>query len=543
MSFLLKKSLFIALIFLCCAVVLDVSAAKGPDNPEKITMQLRWLHQFQFAGYYAALHKGFYKDQGLDVEIVAGSPDKQPVSEVLSGRAQYGEANTELLHSYLKGEPVVALASIVQHSPSVLLVRKDSGIRTPQDLIDKRIMMVGGTADVDFLAMFAREGVKTDALNIIPSSYNIQDLIDGKTDAFNAYQTNEPFYLQEKNIAGFTINPVDYGIDFYSDILFTTRNEIENHPERVKAFVDASLQGWKYALENKQEIINLILEKYGPVKSREHLQYEADSMEKLILPDLIPIGNINPGRFEKMAHILSQFGYADGNISIDDFIHDFEPTVTESTYKRTIYTFVAVLLLISISVLLLWRMNLRLSAEIKRRTEVEQELRLISIHDPLTGIFNRLEFDRRIEIEIHRAERYERDLSLMILDLDHFKNINDEHGHQVGDEVLKAFCQRVIDTIRTDDIFFRYGGEEFVLILPETGIDKASELADRLTENVANTTIMVEDNKKISLTVSIGLASLPEHAQSVHDLLKKADNAVYQAKNTGRNQTVIANSA
>lgn len=199
-------------------------------------MQIRWLHQFQFAGYYAAVEKGFYRDFGLDVTIVAGAPDRTPVSEVLAGRAQYGEANSELLFHYLKGEPLVALASIFQHSPSVLLAMEDSGIRTPQDLIGKKAMMVGGSEDIDFLAMLANEGLTREQLNIIPSSYNIQDLISGKTDLFNAYSTNEPFHLKEQGHKTFIIDPGHYGIDFYSDILFTTQKEMPNIRSELKTF-------------------------------------------------------------------------------------------------------------------------------------------------------------------------------------------------------------------------------------------------------------------------------------------------------------------
>ncbi|MDO9189843.1 MAG: ABC transporter substrate-binding protein, partial [Sulfurimicrobium sp.] len=187
-------SAFVAGLLLMSAPQLIAANAGTSSKPlAPVTMQLRWLHQFQFAGYYAALHKGFYREKGLDVTIVAGAPDRRPVEEVMAGRAQYGEANSELLFHYLKGDPLVALAAIFQHSPSVLLTRKDSGIRTPQDLIGKRIMMVGGTEDVDFLAMLANEGVVSHKFEILPSSYDIQDLINGKTDAFNAYLTNEPY--------------------------------------------------------------------------------------------------------------------------------------------------------------------------------------------------------------------------------------------------------------------------------------------------------------------------------------------------------------
>ena len=282
-QYLLNKRRLTLALSLLMVLPLTIFANQSPSL-ETITMQLRWKHQFQFAGYYAAKHKGFYRELGLDVTIVAGEPGKTPVREVLEGRAEYGEANSESLYEFLNGQPLVALAAIFQHSPSVLLTLKKSGIKFPQHLIGKKVMMVGGTDDFDFLAMMVNEGVDVDSVNIIPSSYNIQDLIDGKVDAFNAYLTNEPFYLEERNIEGHLISPVNYGVDFYSDILFTTREEIKNNPERVKAFREASIKGWEYAMENTEEIIDLILTEYGSEKSRAHLQFEAAAMQELIYP-------------------------------------------------------------------------------------------------------------------------------------------------------------------------------------------------------------------------------------------------------------------
>ncbi len=165
---------------------------------ESIHLQLRWHHQFQFAGYYAALEKGYYKNAGLDVIIHNGTPEKMPVKEVLRGHAQYGVANSELLLERLRGAPLVALAAIFQHSPSVLLARKDAEILSPDDLIGKKVMMIGRSVDADFIAMFSNENLDIKDIHIIPSSFQIQDLIDGKVDAFNSYISNEPYYSATK---------------------------------------------------------------------------------------------------------------------------------------------------------------------------------------------------------------------------------------------------------------------------------------------------------------------------------------------------------
>ena len=126
---------------------------------ESIHLQLRWHHQFQFAGYYAALEKGYYKKAGLDVSIHNGTPEKLPVKEVLQGHAQYGVGNSELLLERLRGAPLVALAAIYQHSASVLLARKETEILSPDDLIGKKVMMLGQYVDADFIAMFSNENL------------------------------------------------------------------------------------------------------------------------------------------------------------------------------------------------------------------------------------------------------------------------------------------------------------------------------------------------------------------------------------------------
>ena len=290
---------------------------------ETVNLQLRWHHQFQFAGYYTALEKGYYAKAGLDVVIHEGSPEKTPVREVLDGHAQYGEANSELLHERLHGAPLVALAAMFQHSPSVLLTRKN--LFSPSDLIGQKVMLLDKSLDTDLLAMLANEGVNKESIGVLPSSFELQDLIDGRVDAYNADLTNEAYFLKWQNFPFNVINPRNYGVDFYSDILFTTEDEIRQHPERVKAFRQASIDGWNYALEHPDEIIELLINKYYVEKSRRHLQYEADAVRPLVVPDLIEIGHMNPARWQSMADTFVQAGMVEkSKVSerLEGFIYD-----------------------------------------------------------------------------------------------------------------------------------------------------------------------------------------------------------------------------
>ena len=513
-----------------------VIMAANSQPLEKVTMQLRWKHQFQFAGYYAAKHKGYYREQGLDVTIVAGAPGKTPVKEVLEGRADYGEGNSETLHEFLSGEPLVALAAIFQHSPSVLLTLEKSGIKFPQHLIGKKVMMVGGTDDFDFLAMMANEGVNVDSVDIIPSSYNIQDLIDGKVDAFNAYLTNEPYYLEEQGVAGHVISPVNYGVDFYSDILFTTQEEIKTNPERVKAFRQASIKGWEYAMENPEEIIDLILTEYGSMKSRPHLQFEAKAMQKLIMPDLIPVGNINPGRFQRMADLMVRFGFADDDFTLDDFIYNPNPTVGRDVFVKTTVVFSGLLFLVAVVAVLLWRLNQRLRHEIRQRHVAEKKLLKIAYHDALTGLPNRILFSDRLDNSIAQAKRKGMMLAVVYLDLDGFKPINDLYGHATGDKFLVALSKNMQEILREVDTISRFGGDEFLVIFNDLhSKDEVILILDRLLK-VSRQEIRIDGNQ-LSCSASIGVTFYPQDKEIDSDqLIRQADIAMYNAKSSGKNR-------
>jgi two-component system, sensor histidine kinase and response regulator len=355
----------------------------GSRRLGSIDMQLRWLPQFQFAGYYAAVEKGYYREEGLEVRLHHGAPDRQPVTEVLAGRAQYAEGNSEVLLARLNGKPLVALAAIFQHSPSVLLALSKSGINSPHDLIGKKVMFMDSKNDPDFLTMLINESIPTERLTILPSSFNFDDLITGKVDAFNSYLTNEPFLLKQRNIEYTVINPRIYRVDFYSDVLFTSESEIRDHPKRVMAMRRATIKGWQYAMEHPAEIIDLLISKYQVQKSREHLQFEADAMRTLILPDLVEIGHMNPDRWNHMVDTFVRAGIVKGNHSIDGFIYENPENKRLPEWVIPVIAAAALLLLLITSVAAYFvRMNRRLAAtelllseDIKERKQVEESLR------------------------------------------------------------------------------------------------------------------------------------------------------------------------
>ncbi len=183
--------------------------------------------------------------------------------------------------------------------------------------------------------------------------------------------------------------------------------------------------------------------------------------------------------------------------------------------------------------ILIWQDTKKYIAE---RDLSEDDLRYKATHDALTGLHNRFVLSQRLYEEIRRSARYNRTLSVFMLDIDHFKSINDTYGHLTGDTILRNFARLLETSIRSTDYAARYGGEEFVIILAETPLLEAEELAERLRKQIADFLITIEDGKKLNLTVSIGIATFPDHAKTAKKLLEVADSAMYVAKKAGRNQ-------
>ena len=632
-----------------------VSVAWAAEPPDKVTLQLKWTHAFQFAGYYAAKEKGFYQQVGLDVEILPARPESHPVLSVLSGKAQFGIGNSSLLLARQVGQPVVVLGVIFQHSPMVILARYDNPTQSVHDLIGKR-MMVEPQAD-ELEAYLRREGVHLEQLQRLPHSYSPQDLIDGKVDAISAFITNEAYYLDKVHFHYQVYTPRSAGIDFYGDNLFTTEAELSQHPQRVKAFREASMRGWQYAVTHADEIAQLIHDKYDPSRSLESLQYEARKTIPLLMPDMVEIGYMNPGRWRHIADTYAELGLLPAQFPVEDMLYDPNPTL-DLTW---IYVVGGMGIAVSLIAFYIFHMNRRLTRalalsretsealrtseerhriladhasdviwtldtqgrftyispsveklrgyaasdvmqqnpdetatpesaaiirreidkllaairehrpveefrgeieqlhknggtvwtevratpmrnasgqvigvlgvtrDVSERRRVEDSMRHMAQHDPLTGLPNRALFSDRLNRALAIAKREQRKLAVMFLDLNKFKPVNDTHGHAVGDQLLVQAAERIQHTIRESDTVARIGGDEFVVLLPVVdGPDIARHVAGKIHR--ALVTPFVVGDLTLQVSCSIGIAIYPDHGLEEIQLAKQADMAMYRAK-------------
>jgi diguanylate cyclase (GGDEF)-like protein/PAS domain S-box-containing protein len=349
-------TLVVALCFGTTAFALDA-----------VTLQLKWTHAFQFAGYYAAQEQGYYRDAGLEVTIREALPGVDPVDEVTQGKADFGVGTSSLLLERKAGKPVVALAVIFQHSPYVLIARQTQSIH---DLIDKRIMLEPQANEL--LAYLKSEGIALDRVKQIEHSYDPQDLISGKVDAISAYTINQPYYLDRANFSYQTYTPRSVGIDFYGDNLFTSEQEIKAHAERVKAFRAASLRGWQYAMDHPEETTSLILAKYTQKHPRQYFLFQAKQMALLIHPELIEIGYMNPGRWRHIADTYADIGMLPKDFALDGFLYSPNYKVNTGLLYRGLLFALLLFALISAVAYYIYRINRKLTRSITTGKLAEQ---------------------------------------------------------------------------------------------------------------------------------------------------------------------------
>ena len=749
------------LLILCtlCSFSLYADHSRGDKKPMRVSLQLLWKNQFQFAGYYMAKEKGFYKEAGLDVDIREFDNSTDLVGDVLSGKSDFAVGRSSLMIDKAAGKDIVALFAAYQQSPLMLLSKADSDINSPKDLKDKRIMMTQDAEQVaEVLAMLLQAGLRHSDYEHQPHSFNLQDLIDDKTDAMGSYVSNEPYQLQQQGIPYSVIHPADYGFDMYADILFTSRQMVNKRPGTTHSFYQASLKGWRYAFEHIQETAALIHDRYNTQqRSVEALEFEGKALKKLAFDAQGRFGTLSQKKFDGMAKLYLITGALEPNYDIRDFIYqpgglmlsqrerqyltrlgnvtlcaynDWMPYegVENNLYQGLVADYMTLLaqkLDVTITVMPTdsWAQTLNMmrsglcdlvpaamatpkggrylafstpylsmpavvaihdrssygetaeelgdkrlavrvdsvfleilrnrypdatilpvntvseglkqvetqnafgfidapasisntlqkehmlgitlydtlndqwdiSVAVRRDNQLlldvfnhavenlsprdhnnianqwlninyaykvdythiwligtalgllilliayrykvvanyNTRLKFMAQHDPLTGIYNRNKLYEYLNHELNLYQRYHRHVTVIFFDVDDFKRVNDSYGHNEGDRALSQLARIVAHEIRQTDHFGRWGGEEFLIVLPEAQSATALLIAEKLRQAIASYDFRFENH---SITCSFGIAEVQE-GDTIETLIHRADEALYFAKSEGKNCT------
>lgn len=734
---------------------------------EKVSLQLHWKQQFEFAGYFMAKEKGFYKDVGIDVDISEYHNGINLTDIVTNNEHSFAIGYSSTILDKTNTNKIVLLSANFQSSPHVLVSLKSSNINSIQDFKNKKIMIdKEATKSAAFVTMLQANGISFNDMIIQEPSFKVEHLINKTTDLASYYYTNETYTLDKKAITYNIWDPKDYGFDFYSDILFTSKKELEKYPQLVENFRVASLKGWEYAFEHIDETTEIILQKYNSQnKTQGELLYEARALKPLAYVENIALGTIKKEKIQRLIDIYTLLGLYKNNTNVDELIYkpsnEFYLTQVEQDYinnkevinmcvdpdemplekiengqhigiaadyfelirKTTnfdiqviktknwaeslefakerkcdilsllmstperkkyldftsaylkapvvlatknnvpfindfnllkgkklgipkgyafeevlkvdypdltivevdniddgltkvvqgdLYGYIGTLETIEYSFQKKFASELKISGKFDRtwdfsigvrndnpillnilqkainaidkeseqkilnkwlsinyvketdynllfktigiftfilsiilffyfkQIKLKKQLEILVSTDSMTKLYNRRFFENTAEIHFELAKRNQADLSVIMLDVDNFKYFNDNYGHKVGDLILIDLANILRNLSRKSDIICRFGGEEFIILLPQTNLDGASLMAEKIRIHIEEFTLQLDNSNQLRFTASLGVSQV--NILTDHDIefcIKRADDGLYEAKNSGKNQIKV----
>jgi len=325
-----------------------LGAAGAASAEEKLVLQLHGPAQFEFAGYYAALWQGFYRDSGLSVEIKPGAGRGEapidPVREVTEGRAQFATGTAELVVRTAQGLPLLLLAPIFQQSGAAVYFRADADFPSPAALAKAKLgrLPASDILDIELATALKAEGIDRAKLKSVSleSGQTATALGDRSVDAAIGSAWEVPWLARDKGIALKSFNPADYRVEFYGDTLFALQRLATREPQTVRSFRAASLKGWDYALQHPDEIAQRLVAELprpaGIADPAGFARYQADVARRLARYPEIELGHANPDRWERIETSMIGVGAVLRTADTDDFVYDPDAEARNRTDRRAL---------------------------------------------------------------------------------------------------------------------------------------------------------------------------------------------------------------
>lgn len=244
------------------------------QSVEKVSLRLGWIPQAEFAGAYVALDKGYFKENGLDVTINPGGVDLNPVRQVASGSDTFGLTEAEqLIIARSKDVPVVAVAATFQKSPVVFMAKKSSEIKRPEDFTGKTVgIKVGTGVETIYRALLNKQGINSKQIKEVPVQFDLSPFFSDQVNVWPSYIINEPLIAQKEGVDINIVDPSDYGIRSYADVLFVSENTLQQKSDLVKRFTNAYIRGWQYSVQDPEEAINILAKNAKGIDKKQQLE-------------------------------------------------------------------------------------------------------------------------------------------------------------------------------------------------------------------------------------------------------------------------------
>src|SRR6516165_2613071 len=310
------------------------ASPRAADAADKLVLQLHRTAQFEFAGYYAALWQGFYREAGLEVEIKPGAPPGvppiDPVREIVEGRAQFGTGSVQLLVRAAQGQSLLLLAPIFQQSDARVYYRVDGDFSSPGALLNGRIgrLPPSNILDLELRTALYAEAIDPDTLRSLSSEPGqaLTDLASHRVDAAAGSVWELPWQARERGVALKSFNPAGYRVDYYSDSLFTFQRLAKTDPALVLRFREASVKGWGYALQHSDEIAARVLAEL-PIRvavsdPAGFTRYQTEVARELARYPDVPLGHSNPDRWDRIQQSLTEIGEISRPADLEAFLYN-----------------------------------------------------------------------------------------------------------------------------------------------------------------------------------------------------------------------------
>ncbi|MGK0248722.1 MAG: diguanylate cyclase (GGDEF)-like protein [Oleispira sp.] len=433
-----------------------------------ISIHLRWYHKFQFAGYYAAQQQGYFTDEGHNVHLIEGGPDRNHLHQLINGTSQYAVLGSEALGSLTLGAPIIIVASIFQHNPEVLITLKSSKAESITALKGKRLMLAKSHNSGQINAMFLKNLLRPGDYQLSAHNGDVKKLANESVFAMFGYISNEPYQLQQLGYPVDLFRPQDYGINFYGDNFATTQHELDHYPERLAAMRRAVIRGWNYALEHPDSITEYImsLPSNNPRPyNLGHQQYEARITADLIDRRSVPLGTSSPVRWAAMFDTYNHSTGGQAVFNPDSIYNEFYKDRSWITYVITTIV-LALLIILAMSV---WNRTLKN----KLNTAIER-LEIATFKDALTGLRNRSSM--MLHIEKYRIKK-RNDLYLVLVDIADLQKINKAQGFPRADQLIRQVAESLSEfSLRHSQTYSLYGGKFAIIASAEHFSDLARKI-------------------------------------------------------------------